>query len=83
MLDVKLETRYFLRFVRVVLGENLFENLCGFFPFKVLYVSNFSITKEENAPSLQEFSIIMINFQTFKYNRLLTHFSRVSHFYTP
>ena len=57
----------------MVLAENLFENLYIFYSFKVLSVSNISITKEENVPSL--YLIISCNLQRFKYLEKKLNFS--------
>ena len=59
------QTQDFICFISVVLTEHSFKNfLVFFFSFKVPYVSNFTIIKKENVPSLQEYNIMngKINF---------------------
>ena len=54
--DVKLDAKIFYC-ISMVLTGNLFENLHVFRSFKVRRVLTFTIIKEENDPSLQEYGI--------------------------
>lgn len=62
---VKLDVRIFC-YISVVLTGHLFENLHVFCFFKLLFILTFTIIKEENGTSLQEYIITTWKILIFK-----------------